>query len=274
MPIDPVTGGLILQGVIAGAQMVTKGGPRRQYKWNKRAANDANAMNRDNALWTLEQNKRLQNEQRVYDSPQAQQERYKAAGLNPHLIYGNGSSAGGAFPINQQGLAPARLDAPSAEYPDVAGGFLQAGQSIASTQLANQKAVESEHRTALIDIQVDIAKTNPMLDPEVYKKVLRELESVAALKAEEAIQMKVGWNTQDGVSRRNYVAKIEMQIEKMAQELGLNTADLKIKNKILESKEFENAMKKIEKAWLEDGDVSPEHVRQGLMLILSKMMGK
>jgi len=51
MPIDPVTGKLVVEGVIAASQAIARGGPRRQYKWNKKAANDTNAMNRDNAIW-------------------------------------------------------------------------------------------------------------------------------------------------------------------------------------------------------------------------------
>lgn len=35
------------------------------------------------------------NRQNQYNAPSAQMERYKAAGLNPHLIYGNGSSSAG-----------------------------------------------------------------------------------------------------------------------------------------------------------------------------------
>jgi len=272
--IDPVTGTIIVQGLATAGQAITKGGPRRQYKWNKKAANDANQMNRDNALWTLEQNKRLQQEQRVYDSPAAQMERYKAAGLNPHLIYGSGSSSGSAFPITQQGIAPSRIDAPSAEYPDIAGTFLQAGQTLAQTNLQEQKTSESEANTALKAVQLDIAKTNPMLDQSVYQSVISSMEQVALLKVEQAKHERTAWISQDNKQGKAYAVKIEAEIQSMVQKLGLNTQDQLIKNKIFESKEFENAIKKIQKDWLEDGEVSPEHIRQGLMLILSKMIGK
>lgn len=276
--IDPVTGSIIVQGIAAAGQAITRGGPRRQYKWNKRAANDANQMNRDNALWTLEQNKRLQNEQRVYDSPAAQMARYKEAGLNPHLIYGNGSSAGSAFPITSAGVAPSRLDAPSASYPDVTGSFLQAGQTLAQTQLTQQKEVESEQRSALLEIQTDIAKTNPMLDPSVYKSLTESMKALAEAKASEA---KTTWMLREktgetGTFERYTLGekKIESEIEALSQKLGLNTADLKIKNQILESKEFANAILKIQKEWLEDGTLTSQHVWQGLMLLMTKMIGR
>lgn len=275
MPIDPATGKLLVEGAIAATQAITRGGPRRQYKWNKRAANDANEMNRQNAIWALEENKKLQNEQRVYDSPEAQMARYKAAGLNPHLIYGSGSSAGSAFPISTSGIAPSRLDAPSASYPDIAGSFLQAGQTMAGTQLAQQRTEESEARSALIDIQVDIAKTNPMLDPTVYKTLVASMSAVAQAKAMEA---KTAWAIREKTTDSSWerytlgAKKMEAEVDALTQKLGLNTADLKIRNQIFESKEFENAIKEVQMKWIKDGELTSQHIWQGLMIILSRMV--
>lgn len=276
MSTPTIPGGAI-EGVIALSQAITRGGPRRQYKWNKRAAQDTNAMNRDNAQWALEENRKIQNEQRVYDSPENQMARYKAAGLNPHLIYGSGSSSsGGTFPISTQGIAPSRIDAPSASYPDVAGSFLQAGSSIAGTQLAQQRAEQSEHQTALIDVQVDIAKTNPMLNPAVYKSVIASMAALADAKAKEA---NTTWSIRETTSEKGWERytigekKMTQDLEAMAQKLGLNNADLQIRNRILESKGYENAIKEIQTNWLKDGDISPEHIRQGLMVLLSQMLG-
>lgn len=277
MPVDPASALAAAQIAVTAAQAVSRGGPRRQYKWNKRAANDANQMNRDNATWTLEQNRRLQQEQRVYDSPSAQMARYKEAGLNPHLIYGNGSSAGGAFPITQQAIAPSRLDAPSASYPDIAGSFLSAGQTIAQTRLTQQKEEESEQRSALLEIQTDIAKTNPMLNPSVYKALTESMIALANAKESEA---KTTWmireKTTDGSFERYTLGakKIESEVDALAQKLGLNTADLKIKNQILESKEFTNAILRVQKEWLEDGTLTSQHIYQGLMLLMTKMIGR
>lgn len=268
---------LAAQGIIAGVQGITRGGPRRQYKWNKRAMMDANQVNRDNALWTLEQNRKIQNEQRVYDSPASQMARYREAGLNPHLIYGNGSSAGGAFPIDQGSIAPARLDAPSSSYPDVVGSFLQSGQALAQTELTREKAAMSELDQALRSVQIDIAKTNPMLDESVYRSVVASMTAVAEAKASEA---RVNWMVREETTEhgfRRYTLgerKAEAEVEALVQRLGLNTEDLKIKNAILTSKEFENAIKEVQKKWLQDSEISPEHIRQGLMLILSKMVGR
>lgn len=269
MPIDPITGQLLTQGVIAAGQAISRGGPRRQYKWNKRAAEDANQMNRDNAIWALEQNRRLQQEQRVYDSPEAQMARYKAAGLNPHLIYGSGSSAGSAFPISTGGIAPSRIDAPSAAYPDVAGSFLSAGQSLAQTELAQAKTVESGYKSEAISIQNAIARANPMLDPSVAEWVRTSTEETARLKAIESRQ----WMSKAyGTDVLRIQQKINGELEQMFQKIGLNTTDKAIRNKILESKEFENSIKEVQAAWLKDAEVTPQHIYQAILLMLTKML--
>lgn len=276
MAIDPVTGQLVAQGAIAATQAITRGGPRRQYKWNKRAANDANQMNRDNAIWALEENKKIQNEQRVYDSPSSQMARYKAAGLNPHLIYGSGAgSSGGTFGISAGAIAPARIDAPNASYPDIAGGFLAAGQTLATTALQEQKAIESEHKTALMDVQRDIAKSNPMLNEYVYKATIFQLEAAATQKAQEARYLS-DFQEKD---RTRAEQKVQLDIDKMMAELGIKGSqaeilamDKKIKNEILQSKQYENALKELQVKWMKDAEITPQHIFQGIMLLLSKMM--
>lgn len=269
MPIDPLTGSLVAQGVIAASQAITRGGPRRQYKWNKRAMEDANRLNRENAQWQNEQNLAFQREQREYDSPQSQMSRYKAAGLNPHLIYGTGSAASGAaFPINSGGIAPARLDAPSASYPDIAGSFMQAGQGLAQIELTQQRSAESGLKQEAIEIQNAISRANPMLSPSVAEWVRTSMEETARLKALESR----AWMSTRG---RDYMAiseKVNKELELMGQKIGLNDADQRIRNKILESKEFENALKEIQVKWLKDSEVTPQHIYQALLMMLSKML--
>lgn len=248
--------------------------PQRQYRWNKRAMEDANALNRANQQWLLEQQKGLRDEARLYDSPEAQMARLKAAGLNPHLIYGSGSSAGGAFPIDAGQIAPARLDAPQAAMPDPVGNFLAASRGFAGLELTGAKTAESLMRAQSNEIQIEIAKTNPMLSPEVAKAVSKAMENAAELKSAQDWYIKNSWIDQGDRTSRIYVAKINNEVEALWQKLQLNTQDLAIKNKILESKEFENAIKEIQTRWLKDGDITPEHIRQGLMLILTKMLGR
>lgn len=254
------------------ADAITKGGPKRQYKFNKKAMYDANDLNRQNQQWLYEQNYRLQQEQRMYDSPASQMARYKAAGLNPHLIYGSGGGgAGGAFPFDAGSLPGANLQPPSASYPAIGSSFLRAGQINAQTELSEARAVETAANTALKEIQIDIAKTNPMLQPWVASWVSTAMQETARLKTMEARS----WMSRDrGETQSRMSNKVQMEIEALSQRLGLNTADLQIKNKILESKDFENAVKKVQAEWLENGDITSQHIYQGFMLLLSKMLGR
>jgi len=49
-------------------------------------------QNRRNAQWQLDEQRKIQQEQRIYDSPRSQMSRYSEGGLNPHLIYGYSGS--------------------------------------------------------------------------------------------------------------------------------------------------------------------------------------
>lgn len=255
---------------------ISKGGPRRQFKWNMRAAYKTNEMNLQNQEATLQKNLRIQAEQRLYDSPEAQMARYKAAGLNPHLIYGgSGGSAGGAFPVDAGSPGQASIQPPSASYGSLGTSFLAAGQTMANTALAEARTSETKMNTVLKEVLIDVAKTNPMLRPDVADAVAGMTLRVAELKKAEASYMKNSWVDRDrDHSERVYVAKIRADLEADFQRLGLNTADLAIKNKILESKGFENFLKEVQVKWMKDGEFTWSHAWQAGMLILNKMMGK
>lgn len=273
--MDPVTGSIVAEGVSQGINAITRGGPRRQYKWNKRAARDSMAMQREQSLWLMEQNKKLQAEQREYDSPSAVMARYKAAGLNPHLIYGGGSaSGGGAFPFSAQPTSN-QVAAPDASLPDLAPSYMEAARTASSIQLQQQKTKESIQSEALKNAQTRLAEANPMLNPDVAPSLVGAMKAVADAKANEA---RAWWNVRERTGEKGEFErytlgekKIVSLVESMSQRLGLNTADLDIKNKVLESKEFENAILEVQKRFLTDGDISPQHVFQFVMLLLSKM---
>jgi hypothetical protein len=85
MPIDPVTIGLISGGAQLASQGInalSQGSMNRKTRlWNEKMY----AMQRQHSLqdWTM------QNE---YNSPQAQMQRLKAAGLNPNMVYDKGAT--------------------------------------------------------------------------------------------------------------------------------------------------------------------------------------
>lgn len=59
---------------------------------NLQAVRETNAANAELAKYNWEQQKEMWNAQNAYNTPSAQMARYRDAGLNPNLIYGQGSS--------------------------------------------------------------------------------------------------------------------------------------------------------------------------------------
>lgn len=268
--IDQVIGSVVAAGIDAAV----RGGPRRQYKWNKRAAQDANQMNRENQQWLLEQERLIQEEQRKYDSPEAQMARYLAAGLNPHMIYGSGSSAGQAFPIHAGNMPAVNIEAPSAAYPNPVASFLGASQSLAQLDLTRARAEETSYSAALKDAQADLIRANPMLRPEVAQQIAETMLATADLKEKEAQYRKNAWvdDPETGNYRRVYVAKIQGEVESLIKRNNLLSEDAAIRAEILSSKKFMNDLLEVQVKWLKDAEVSPEHIRQALMLLFSRII--
>lgn len=267
-------GDIIGSTIAAGVNAAVQGGPRRQFKWNKRAAEHANQMNRANQQWLLDQERQLQKEAREYDSPQAQMKRYLEAGLNPNMIYGTGSSAGQAFPIHAGNVPGVTVNAPQAGIPNIMGGFISALQAQAQYGLTQAKTDESIEKKALISAQEEVLRTNPMLNRDVLNAISNSLIATAQAKANEANEMwKIREISGEGYWRKTSAGeqKVDMMMSNLEQRFQLGQKDLAIKNKIIESKEFENAIKEVQASFMKDGDISPEHIRQFFMLLMTRL---
>lgn len=274
--MDPFTLSLIYGTGMAGFQaMQSRGNQRAQYHSNKKLMKLQNEMNRENQQWLLQQHKQMSLDQRIYDSPQAQMDRFRAAGLNPNLIYGQGSSGNMGSPVSVPGLPGAQM-APVDMSMNLPGAFNQGFIGAMQAGLADARIEQTLADTQVKTVQAEIARTNPMLKPYVAEQVTMAMMEAARLKRDEIGILQEREIGPDGyaVSESVMSRKIRAEVEALEQRLNLNTSDLEIKNKILESKEFENAIKELQTKWLKDAEVTPEHIRQGLMLILGKMMGR
>lgn len=150
-------GPLAAAGIAAGISALGTGGQfmatsklnRKTMNWNNQQALRA----RD---WAL-QDYAMQNE---YNSPKAQMQRLKEAGLNPHLVYGNGADATGANMPTPPQATTGRL-----ENVDVQGGVnsaLGAYQDIQSRTLQNNllkaQTTIAEREAQLKEIQGEAMK--------------------------------------------------------------------------------------------------------------------
>lgn len=117
------------------------------------------------------------NMQNLYNTPEAQMNRFKAAGLNPNLIYGQGNAGNAANIPNYQ--------PPSIQYRYAAGNY---GSSIASvlptlmsvgTWLQNMRLGEAE----LLSKRTNTEKAQQMVDylTQMNPKLLEEKENKLSL---------------------------------------------------------------------------------------------
>lgn len=245
-------------------------------------ANKSASQSMKYAKYQHQSNMELLKYQLEYNSPAAQMARFKEAGLNPNLVYGQGS------PGNME--SPPRH--PDIQVPDYAKAYGQAGQSLvdgflkvaqmnlvqSQADLNTQKIDESTTKAALNNAQQDVLKANPWLKPEYVNATITQLESVAKLKSQEA-----KWSLAEVVGPGRLeldrsstttagMVKMDLELQQLYQKFDLNQADQKIKAQVFESKEFQNALQELQVKWMKDGSITPQHIYQGIMLILSKLM--
>ena len=95
--MDPLTIGLLLAGATLVSSVVTgffnRGNVRETNQTNQQSVESTNQANRLLAEQQHNWNVQDWNMQNAYDSPQAQMQRFKDAGLNPSLIYGQMSQS-------------------------------------------------------------------------------------------------------------------------------------------------------------------------------------
>lgn len=128
--------------------------------FNNKSQSDTNKANMELAKYQNDFNLDMWNRNNEYNTPQAQMARYQAAGLNPNLIYGNGSSSTGnsSSPVKS---VPMKVDPYTGWQQALSSsvnGFLQ--MALASSNIrkneAEAKAAESHAESA--SLGADFAK--------------------------------------------------------------------------------------------------------------------
>ena len=70
---------------------------------------------------------------------------------------------------------------------------------------------------------------------------------------------------------RGYV-KMSEELRQLQTRFKLQEGDLKLKAEILQSKEFQNALQKIQVEWMRDAEITPQHIYQGIFMLLQSLM--
>jgi len=206
-------------------------------------------------------NRRASNLTNFYNTPAAQMQRYIEAGLNPNLIYSQGTSGN---------MSPLPVADWQGAVSNLGSQYVQSELAQTQTDVGQQKIQESRAKTQLIEAQREVTKANPYLDATYLKGVVDNMVSTARIKVQEADFLTSGTASTGATTQGQ--AKMMLEINNLAQRTGLLEADQKVKDEIIKSQKFTNELKALQVKWLKDGDITPQHIYQGIMMLLSKMM--
>lgn len=205
-------------------------------------------------------NKKNLQRQLDYNTPANQMARYKAAGLNPNLVISQGN------PGNQQ--MPLQSDF---------SGVAQAGQSFGQGSLmqsqisaTNARAEQTKILTEVNKLQAKVLERNPLLDSQGFTAIIDSLKSTAEIKANES-----------GISQQRLfvsqassglaVQKIQKEVALLEQRFKLSELDGQIKAQVVQSKDFQNAILEVQKKFMTEADITPQHILEFVRLLLMKL---
>lgn len=208
------------------------------------------------------------NRQNAYNSPEAQMQRFKAAGLNPHLIYGQGNPGNAnAFPTYQ----PANI-----QYKYAAGNYGAAIGSILPTLMAvgtwmqDMRLKDQQLKSGAENIEY---KGLQQIQLKQLIEYLREKNPMDLNKLENSLSL---FPYQESMARTN-VNTANAKLQEFLQEVnwrwkagGMRDTQLEILKKEAAAKGFKNKLLDAQSSWSDLDITNP----QGLMqMVLGGVMG-
>lgn len=231
-------------------------------------ANRQKKENRALAEFQADANERYLQNQLSYNTPSAQMGRFQEAGLNPNLIYGQGNPGNQSTPLQY----------PETKAADFQSAFASLGPLLNQSMMAQSQtaALDAKTRqtyvmTELNKLQARVLARNPLLDDSAFSAILDSLKSAAEIKASEA-GTKASQMLVQQASAGHQVNKIFQEVQVLEQRFKLSTLDAKIKAQVLTSKEFQNAILEVQKKWMTDAEITPQHILQFIQLLLMKAL--
>lgn len=211
----------------------------------------------------------VRNEERIfqrdaaYNSPAAQMARFKEAGLNPNLMYGQGTpgiTSGTAVQAKGQ-----------LERPELIGSIMESmalGKDLemkdaqienirANTKLISTKGGSEEWKQKRMEQDFNYLENNY---PELMDKLRRENRIGSQVES------------YDVQKRQADSIHASQLIETELLKQGLMEKDGTIKSNIIEGGQFQNALLKMQKEFVEGGKMNATHFWQALMLLLTKSL--
>lgn len=182
LPILETIGGLISSGLgFAGNQYNSE----QAYRTARENTDKTIAANKAQAEYAYSKDLEMWNRQNQYNTPQAQMERIRAAGLNPNMAYGSGQVAG-----NTQGSTP-KYQAPTVDYkyaprsvdmPQTIGLFQDVQMKKAQTDNVKAQTAATYQNTANSLLDGLLKMTDVIEKPEQAWQTTRGLQASTGLK--------------------------------------------------------------------------------------------
>lgn len=211
-------------------------------KADKRANQYAiDAQNRANA-----ENERFWNLQNDYNSPNAQMQRLKQAGLNPNLIYGNGATTQ-AGSVAASKAAPQRSTSNAGAFSQVAstiGQALQNDNLRAQNTLLVQNAALTQAKTAS-ELTKNARGTFDLVQLKRLKDVAYETAVQSGLQSFHRTNQEAAKATSLGVKANVDVATEKSQVTKILTDAKVAAANLTGVNRTNALKQYEVELNQI-----------------------------
>lgn len=265
----PVLGAWVLPAALAVASLV--GGWISQSRQKRH--------NRELAEYQADANERYLNQQLQYNDPASQMNRFREAGLNPNLVYGQGTPGNQSAPLTYPDVQPANMDI---GFGQAVQAYNQSAMTQSQTSAIDAKTRQTYVMTAINKLQQRVLERNPLLDAGAYNAIIDSLKSSAEIKAADAAvkgetaqwftgekRMEIGGQAMHGPAG---VLKMETELKLLEQRFQLGGMDQKIKSEVLQSKEFQNALLEIQTKWMKDAEITPQHILQFIQLLLLKLL--
>lgn len=205
-------------------------------------------------------------QQNAYNSPRSQMSRYQAAGLNPHLVYSQGTPGQQSESLRApQGMSTLGTDAVQS--------YNQSG--LAQSQVASREASTDRTRvlTEIDKLKGEVIKRNPLLDNAAWGAIVDTIKSTAEIKANDA-SIRQNDKFYSDATRQLQANKIFNEVELLEQKFKLGEMDMKIKQSILESNEFKNAILEVQKKFLADKEIGPQQILEFFKLLVIQIFKK
>lgn len=238
MPIDPITGTLLVAGANAATNVAT--GLFGQ-KTAKRNTDKTIQANKELAEYAYDKNLEMWHLQNEYNSPEQQMARFGKAGLNPNLIYGKGTP-GNATQLPKYN-AP-RVDynyKPPIEQMDQISKFMDIMKVKADTDYVREQAKTQIAETGLK--QYDLGVKKEMRE----ETILRMMNENKKVWAESLIS---------ATEQRNQATLIDQAIQKNAKELRKLEAEIGKTQKAALTEDYRQQIMEVQRNYMKEGGIT------------------